>query len=236
MAHALGWSQQRHDWAAWEIRVLRRFAGALIEGRFRDAPVAARACRQELVRLARKRHNGEFMPPRTLGAVLPKIKDLVTRTGLARNRSKLARAELRTVERYARAVGRGEYDNWKDAARSCVAELNRKVNAAAVGSPLRVRKAKGHSVHTIHARILDMAHLLKLRGPRRVLWTDAEERVCSAWMNWYDRHRTALRHRGVWTETISGMQAELENAGFRRSPAACDYKIRKMRMRAHGMS
>jgi hypothetical protein len=235
-AHSLGWSRQSYGWASWESRALRRYSRALIEGRFSDAPTAASACRQELVRLARDRSNGELRPPRTVGAIVLKMKDLVARTRLARNRSRLSRGELRIVERYARAVDRGEYDNWKDAARACVTELNRKVNAAAVRSPLRVRKAKGHSMHTIHTRILDVAHRLKLRGPRRVLWTDAEERVCAAWMRWSDRHRTALRHRGVWSETLAGMQEELENAGYRRSLAACESKVRDMRMRAYGVA
>jgi hypothetical protein len=234
MAHTLGWSQQRRNWDAWESGVLRRYAGALIEGRFRDAPSAARACERELERLASKRHNGEQAPPRAFGAIMPRLRDLVTRTGLARSGSRLTRTELRTVERYARAVGRGEYGHWSDAARACVAELNRKVSAAAVGNPLRVRKVKGHSVFTIHGRILDVAHGLKLPGPRRILWTDAEKRVCADWTKWYNRRRTALRRRGVWKETVFGMQEQLEAAGFRRSLAACDYKLRKMRMRAQG--
>jgi len=234
VAHSLGWSRQSYGWASWENRTLRRYARALIEGRFSDAPGAARACRNELIRLARDRTSGEPRPTRTVGAIVLKMKSLVARTRLARNRSRLSHEELGVIERYARCVGDGEYDSWKDAARACATEINRKANAAALRSPLRVRKAKGHSMHTIHTRILEIAHRLKLRGPRRILWTDREERICAAWIRWYERHRSAPRHRGVWTETISGMQEELENAGFSRSLTACDSKIYKMRMHARG--
>jgi len=48
LAHTLGWSLQRRNWDARESVVLRKYARAVIEGRFRDAPSAARACRREL--------------------------------------------------------------------------------------------------------------------------------------------------------------------------------------------
>ena len=235
LAHTLGWSLQRRNWDARESVVLRRYARAVIEGRHRDAPSAARACRRELEQLASRWHNEKQVPPRTIGGIEMKLGELVTRTGLARSGTRLTSTDLRTVERYARAVSRGEYGHWSEAARACVAELNQKHNAAAVGNPLRVRKVGGRSVLTIHGRIIKVAHLLNLPGPRRFLWTDTEKRVCAAWARWYDRHRMALRRLGAWKEAASGAQEELENSGYKRTVSACAGMIRKMRMRAEGM-
>jgi len=227
-AHALGWSRQRYAWSPAEDRVLLRHVRWLFEGRFRDAPEAAAACKRALERL--------LSSSRTAYGILLRLKTEAARVHLPRRFSPLSPAALETVVRYARAASRGEYPGWKEAARACRVELRKSAAAEARRSSVPVRRVVGQSLHTIYTQVLDAAHRLKLPGPRRVLWTPTELRVCASWVRWYDRHRIAPLRRGFWKATVDGLQEELENLGSRRSFGACEYQLRKVRRRLHGMA
>jgi hypothetical protein len=238
-AHAMGMPRLPGRWTHAENQVLGRHVRALFEGRYRYVHEAAEACSRELRKLYHghaKRAGGRFGEtlPRSTAAVIGVLTQRLGRISLPRYRARLTKAETKLVRKHALAVARGRYPNWLEAAKACRAE-SMKLYARAPGSiPAALRKADGRSLHTVHTRILDVAHRLGLRGPRRVLWTPVELKVCAGWVRWHDRHRGARRRRHVFSEAVAGLQEDLEKLGHVRSHRACSHQLVRERRRMYG--
>jgi hypothetical protein len=157
--------------------------------------------------------------------VSSRLQQEAKRTFVPRFRSVMTAEESALVERYARAVDAGEYDCWKAAARACRDEMMRRARDQTRSYGLSARGIAGHSLHTVHTRMLDLSRRLKLRGPRRVLWTEPELRRCASWVRWLDRHRAGRRRMRIFTEAASGLQEELQRIGCDRTLSACKHRL-----------
>jgi hypothetical protein len=229
-AHALGWPGVFGAWSAAEKAVLKRYLNGLLGGRYRYVHEAAHACARELEELSRRpgrgaRDHSGAVHPRSVATLLGRLQQEAKRTSVPRFRSQMTTKESALVEEYAREVDRGHYDTWKAAAKACADELRRTAETAARIRGWRVPKIAGHSLRTIHARILDISRRLKLRGPRRVLWTEPELRRCASWIRWLDRHRAGRRRMRIFTEAASGLQEELQRMGCDRTLNACKHRL-----------
>jgi hypothetical protein len=125
-ARALGRVSRFAPWSASGIRIIDRFARALISGRYPSIVAAARACRYALERA------GQF-ENRTDGGLRARLRIQALGMGKSEFRPRWGGEELRILDRFARAVIRGAYPTASAAAEPCRRALKR------AGLPVRAR-------------------------------------------------------------------------------------------------
>lgn len=221
-AHALGRPRMQVKWSPQESRIVDRHIRALLEGRYRYVHEAVAACVAETRALHDRGVAGIL--PRPAAGVKRVIVERLRSLRLPRYRGRLIAVEESTVERYARAVDQGRYQTWKQAARACLNELKSKADARARRGPIKVNRVADRNLQTVHVRILGVAHRLGLRGPRRVLWTPAETRVCREWARWYGRNRR-VRRLPMLLAAAMGLQEDLSMMGSNRGLGACRKRV-----------
>jgi hypothetical protein len=215
-----------------EAGVLDRYVRALHEGRYKYVPMAAPDCLAELDRLHRKRPDADMVCPRSLSWVTGALYKRSEALGLPRYRNLLTPTERRLVERFARKVDRGELPNWLTAARGCLAEIRRRY-----AHPLQLRpggphRLTSHSIYTVHDSIRELAHRLKLRGPRCIRWSAPEMKLLKDWLRWYSRHRPVRRLQPL-KQASEGLHEDLAEMGSNRATSACRGQLLKY-FRLHG--
>ena len=219
-------------WTEDELRVAARHVSLLYEGRYRYIRQAADGCAREL----RQRHASRRVayPPRPATAIYQRLTNLVPTYRLPRRRGEMTADEKKVVERYARALARGEFEDARVASAACLARLRKSYGRVHRVGPVSVRGVTGHSVHTVHLEMLRCLQRLKLFVLSGRSWTDEEERMCAVWVRWHERGRTA-RQRRLWRDAVEGMVDELSRKGYRRSYQAVDARLKVARRRMRGM-
>jgi hypothetical protein len=209
-------------WRESEERLYRRYLGLLIEGRYKRVRDAAEACAVQIQRLRGR------VRQRSATAVYTRMNHEVSQLGLPRFKGATTPTEQRLIEAYARAADRGKYRNWLLAAEACLAELRQQYGQARRSGLVKVRRVSGHTLSTVHSRLIVTAHRLGLLGVGGRDWTDDEQKLCDAWVRWYERHRHAVRPP-MWREAAEGLQEELQQKGYGRTVCACVSRLQTTR-------
>lgn len=233
LAREAGWPCFVRPWRTEETVIRDRYVAALVAGRFGNAKQAAEKCTTELERLHRrmlKAAPGRYANtlPRTYSAVLRELNERARRLDLPRYGDKWRLQERRSIERHARGVPAGRYRTWMDAARACHAELRRLHRRIRRKSPISLSALPERSLADVHQHVIKLAHKLGLEGPRRILWTPAENRIVDASLRWYEGHRRVREYRPL-REAVIGLQEELDQMGSVRSLSACRCQLFKRR-------
>ncbi|MCX6844842.1 MAG: hypothetical protein NTX53_21475 [candidate division WOR-3 bacterium] len=117
-ACALGWGSEFAPWSAAGVRIIDRFARALVSGRYPSIVVATRACRPAMERAGQ-------LENRTHAGLHAKLRVQSLRMGRPKCRPRWTGEELRILDRFARAVIRGAYPTATAAAAPCRRALER---------------------------------------------------------------------------------------------------------------
>jgi len=128
-----------------EKAATRRYARALVAGRFPDALRAAEACLAEVRALPLR---SRPMRPRTLATIHLHILEDAHRLRRTWPRARWLDDEDRILRRYGRALAHGKYADSGEAIRSCCRELAR----------LPRPRAGGYAARSIRTRLLKWAH------------------------------------------------------------------------------
>jgi hypothetical protein len=97
-----GWVSKHGPWNVQDVRTMQRFARALAAGRYPTIAAAARACRRSLERAGR-------LETQEGNRVAPRIRHFVLAVRGKQFRPRWQPDELRILDRFARALVRGEY-------------------------------------------------------------------------------------------------------------------------------
>lgn len=117
-ARALGWGAEFAPWSAAGVRIIDRFARALVSGRYPSIVAATRACRPALERAGQ-------LGKRTYAGLRAKLRVQSLRMGRPRRRPRWTGEELRILDGFARAIIRGAYPSASAAAPRCMRALER---------------------------------------------------------------------------------------------------------------
>ncbi len=233
-AHERG-RQPFRRWTAEESRIMARHIRWLFEGRYHYIRQAAEACARELRRAHDRRRGGAISPPpRPASAVYQRMTNAVPGLRLPRYKGRMTSVERTLIERYARALGRGEYPDARVAAAACRAELQERYRSAPQVGPVRLRAVTVPAAHTLGLGLLAAMRRLGLFVLNHRRWTEEEQHVCDAWVRWYESRRHARRHRR-WRDAVEGLLEELEQKGYRRTSEAASYRLKYTRRRLSGM-
>jgi hypothetical protein len=117
-ACALGWGSEFAPWSAAGVRIIDRFARALVSGRYPSIVAATRACRYAVERAG-------LLGNRTDGGLRAKLRKQALGMRKAGFRPRWSAEELRILDRFARAIIRGAYLTASAAAEPCRRALER---------------------------------------------------------------------------------------------------------------
>jgi len=209
-------------WSATEDRVLRRFARAFVEGRQESAADAARACQKAL----RSRQARPF------SGVMSRLLVLAHDWGVPASRFRWMGIEDRIVDRHARRVLSGRTKSFRQATRACVVELRRLHEQLKLKSPVRLRTVPGRRFEGVNTRLVNRAHELGYRGPRRRSWNRVEVLLLDKWLRRYEYYRSS---KSPWSlsATAASLYEDIGAHGFRRTFIACKTAVRKTWHRLH---
>ena len=101
-AKTMGWTPAQRPWNASGVRVINRFAQAVVSGEYPSIVAAVRICEETLKRA------GEF-ENRTRAGLYITLRTRAINRGLPPSRPRWTPDEMRIVDRFARAIVRGEY-------------------------------------------------------------------------------------------------------------------------------
>ena len=142
-ARALGLVPKSAPWNASGARIIDRFARALVSNRYPTIVAASRACRSALERA------GQF-GNHTEGGLRAKLRIQAIRMGRSIFWPRWSGAELRILDRFARAIIRGAYPSASAAAPRCLRALGR--------AGLRVSTRACAVEDKLRRRVLDLRH------------------------------------------------------------------------------
>ena len=117
-AKTMGWTPAQRPWNASGVRVINRFAQAVVSGEYPSIVAAVRICEETLKRA------GEF-ENRTRAGLYITLRTRAIRRGLPPSRPRWTPDEKRIVDRFARAVVRGDYTTASAAWTRCRHALER---------------------------------------------------------------------------------------------------------------
>lgn len=208
------------DWSEEEDELARRYARAVVEGRFaRGIAGAGSECLAEMTR-RKLRAAGR----RTASGVGGRIREYVAQLALPCAHGPWSDAEMRIVKRYARGVVAGRYASAVKALRPCyyaLAEHNRNMLR---NSLIELRGLRGRTRVSVHKRLMLEIRALGRHGRPTPRWTPPEQRHCLSWVKWYDRQGGPAYH-GALAVARDGLSDDLARAGFSRTPLACRSRI-----------
>jgi hypothetical protein len=224
--------QPYRRWTKDELRVAARHVSLLYEGRYRCVRQAADGCAREL----RQRHVSLQVayPPRPAAAIYQRLTNLAPTYRLPRRKGEMTADEKKVVERYARALARGEFGDARVASAACLTRLRESYGRVHRVGSVSVRGVTGHSVHAVRHEMLKCLQRLKLFVLSGRSWSDEEDRLCEVWVRWHERGRTSRRLRR-WRDAVEGMVDELSRRGYRRTYQAVDARLKVARRRMRGM-
>ncbi len=228
-ARHLGWTWSTNRWLEQERRLLEVYARKTAQDRNVTLRAMARACHRRIISMYDRYRTGH--PSARDGYVRPKYNSV--KALLERRAGELGRDfcedwrpdEDEVVDRYARALLDGEYQNGDAAAFACrreLADIRRRWRTA---NPRRYNRTRARSWLAVHTRICKLAHARRRSWPWTA-WTAEETRVLQRWIPWYRKHRRSRDFPALKT-AAEGMQEELERHGCRRSVRACRERFAK---------
>lgn len=188
----------------------------VIAGKLASPRHAATACLPELEHIRRGTHSGHTRTwEATYRALLERIPP--------RFRSRYRRppswtpAEQRIVDRNARALAEGKYENAADAARACLAPLariRRRMEGPRPSAPVR------RSMASTYGRIRDLARALGVRAA----WSHSSPTERKVVLEWVGRYWKTRDDRPTWyiIDLADLMMTELEHKGFHRDRGFCE--------------
>ena len=212
LARELGWSPAQARWSDAENEIAERFAKAVIAGVYLGPSAAVDDC---LAALRDARMRG-----RPLNEVRWRLRRCLRRLGWMPGNRQWSAAELEVVSRFGRRVADGGLVA-AAAAEPCRQALGK------AGFPLR---APGDVLRKLKAMTRMCA-----RRPCRPRWTEAENKACDSWIDWYDRHRTVRRYRPR-SVAIDGLLEDTQRIGSQRTRSACAAHLRIRRLRTYGLA
>ena len=212
-------------WSDAELRVLDRHVQLVLAGKLASPRRAATSCLPDLERIRESTRSGhtrtwEATYRALLGRIPPRFRSRYRRP------PSWTPAEMRIVNRYARAVADGKYKNAADAAAACttpLAELRRRLEGPRPCAPVRRSQA------SIYGRMRAQARALGARAA----WSHsspAERKVVLQWVERYWRTRDV---KPTWyiIDLADLMRTELEHKGFRRDTGFCERALaRRIRL------
>ena len=212
LARELGWSPAHARWSDAERGIVERFAKAVVAGVYAGSSAAVDDCLAAL--------RAAVMRGRSPDEVRNRLRRCLRGLGWMPGNARWSAAELEVVNHFARRVAEGEL-RATAAAEPCRQALKK------AGFPLR---APNDVVHRLNAgaRILS-------RRRRRPRWSEAENKACDSWIDWYDRHRTVRRYRPR-TVAIDGLLEDTQRIGSQRTRPACAAHLRIRRLRKYGLA
>ena len=116
-AREMGWTTDYGQWSARDMQTIRRFAQALAAGRYPTIAAACRACRMSLAHAGR-------LEPEDAKRLVWRLRKLALDAGGKQFRPRWKPDELRIVDRFARALIRGEYATPSAARAECRCALD----------------------------------------------------------------------------------------------------------------
>jgi hypothetical protein len=161
------WSAYR--WSPDEDRVVRRYAAAVVAGRYPDVKAASKACRADLERLYRQSKGVERWPVgwRSETGISIRIAAVSRALGRPRSHNQVTPDEAPVIERYVTRLACGQFESVVLASRACANEVNR----ARRGRGLEPRK-EASILRTLLDRLHEQGIPLSRLG-----WTEAEEQI-----------------------------------------------------------
>jgi hypothetical protein len=161
------WSAYR--WSPDEDRVVRRYAAAVVAGRYPDVKAASKACRADLESLYRQAKGVERWPVgwRSETGISIRIAAVSRRLGRPRSHNQVTPDEAPVIERYVTGLACGQFESVVLASRVCANEVNR----ARRGRGLEPRREA-----SILRSLLDRLHEQDI-PLSRLGWTEAEEQI-----------------------------------------------------------
>jgi hypothetical protein len=116
-ARKIGWVCRRGQWNDRDLRTIGRFARALAAGRYPTIAAASRACRASIERAGR-------LKPEYVRSLVWRLREAALAIRGRQFRPQWSRDELHIVDRFARALIRGEYARPGVARADCRRELD----------------------------------------------------------------------------------------------------------------
>jgi len=104
-------------------------------------------------------------------------------------------------------------------------DLQRLYAADARRSRLRLRRVSGHALVTILGGCTSWPANWGWRTGPTPFWGDAEIKLLTSWLHWYERHKAGRPGRGPLRQASEGLQEDIENLGIHRTVGACGYKL-----------
>jgi hypothetical protein len=200
------------DYAFWrppELRILRRYVAALVEGRCRRLEDAVEACTKEMDR-RRRLKPGDDWPPfsRPASAVRVKLKVAARRAGWQSLRVHWSPEERAVLDRHVAGLLDGRFRAPMQAARSCVAELE------AVGRRLRRRGRR-----PVRRSLMGVRDRIRIRACR-LGWSRAE-------MRWLPEERRILVRHARRLARSPGLQVIAVTRDCRRDLGRLHARLRR---------
>jgi len=236
--HEMGMPFARAKWTTEEDAVVRRYARALSEGRYRSSTTAVEECVRDLARLRSERHEMDPVRYRRTRArrereVRTRIDAFAARLDCPRPFVDWTEPETAILEQHARSVIEGRHDNAGVAARACYRDLVAYYRRLREGHGLKA--VAGRSYRALLGKMHQRVRELGRRGPPNRRWSHQEKRLASRWLRWYDRPR-GLRHVRPLMEAAEELKEGIEMKGGRRTLSACRGRLQVDRWHASGMA
>jgi hypothetical protein len=226
--HDLGMPFIRQRWTADEDALARRYARALVEGRYPSGTKAAESCSRDLARLRAAQGH-----PRRVLDVQVRIAAFAYRLGYPHPYADWTRQEKAILDRHARGVLEGRHSSAATAAVACFGELAghyRRVREAG-----RFRAVAGRSASAVLGKMHERVRELGRHGPPNRRWSERERQAAARWLRWYVRPPRP-KHRRPLGQAVEGLKQDIEDMGCARSTSACMCRLSKDRRRAQGMA
>jgi len=199
MKHARRTPNQYPKWSATDDDLARRFAAALVAGRYANALAAARACRDAF------RHKKGRTMGHHLEGVHFRIGHYARLLGRPPTRAPWTGQELQILERFSRAIVQGRYRSVRVAAPECRRAMNELAARRRARSGRRVIR---RSLEAIRGKLF--LRVKALFGPRfGAYWTPAEDRIV-------DHYARALVAGQFPTATAAGRACWQELSDYAR--------------------
>jgi hypothetical protein len=196
---SLGRERKYTHWSRDEMAVVEPYARLLATGECQSGEVAARECREALVKAGFTSH--------TLFGVRQRVLRVARAIGRQSGRLAWTDQEKVKIDRVARDYAAGRYPNIDSAGEAAT----RLLGISYAGKP--------RSLQSVVPQLLARAHELgRPMGWR--LWSDVEVEACDSWIRWYKRHRHVRRYRPC-KEAVNGLRDDLGKLGSERTEGAC---------------
>jgi hypothetical protein len=160
-------------WTRGEDHIILRYARDAAAGRYRQVKDAARACREEFLRLGRQQPKPPWLSQqRTQVAIYNRMLKHIRKLGLLPRHDEWSPEESRVLDTYARALARGKFRKAREALVDLKQELERLRRRYPDANWLRVQRRPSALLHMLRIRARALGRPIKA-----VAWSPAERRL-----------------------------------------------------------